>query len=57
MAEGSSDAALPCVQASMERETRRIVLRWLAGANPPIDGPLALAVLDTERCGGVKPAW
>ncbi|PSC71573.1 pollen-specific SF21-like [Micractinium conductrix] len=36
-------------QASMERETRRIVLRWLAGANPPIDGPLALAVLDTER--------
>ena len=39
-------------QAVMERECRRIVLRWLDSANPSIGGPAALAVLDTERLGG-----
>lgn len=34
----------------MAAETRRIVLRWLENANPSIPKPLALAVLDTERC-------
>lgn len=36
-------------QAVMERERRRICLRWLDTANPAIPGQVALAVLDTER--------
>ena len=39
-------------RATMEAETRRIVVRWLEAANPAIPKPVALAVLDTERCGG-----
>ncbi|KAL4424975.1 hypothetical protein ABPG77_002860 [Micractinium sp. CCAP 211/92] len=36
-------------QTVMERERRRICLRWLDSANPAIPGQVALAVLDTER--------
>ena len=36
-------------QAVMERERRRIVLRWLEAANPAVPAPVALAVLNTER--------
>lgn len=36
-------------QAAMASETRRIVLRWLDTASPPIPTALALALLDTER--------
>ncbi len=42
-------------QTVMERERRRICLRWLDSANPAIPGQVALAVLDTERwVGGWK---
>jgi hypothetical protein len=36
-------------QGALARESRRIVLRWLDSANPPISGPVALTVLDAER--------
>lgn len=42
-------------QGAMAAETRRIVLRWLDAANPAIPRPVALAVLDTERCAA--PGW
>lgn len=38
----------------MSRETRRIVLRWLLGSHPSINGEHALALLDTERWAGVR---
>ena len=33
----------------MARESRRIVLRWLEGANPAIGALAAGTVLDTDR--------
>lgn len=33
----------------MARECRRIVMRWLDGANPAISNPVALFMLDAER--------
>lgn len=43
-------------QAVMARECRRIVLRWLDGANPSIGSAEALTVLDAERWGGLGRA-
>lgn len=36
-------------QASLARESRRLVLRWLDSANPSIGSAQALVVLDAER--------
>ena len=39
-------------QLVMGRESRRIVLRWLEGANPAIGALAAGTVLDTDRWAG-----
>jgi hypothetical protein len=44
-------------QLVMARESRRIVLRWLEGANPAIGAVAAGTVLDTDRWVGRGKRW
>lgn len=42
--------------AGLHREGRRIVLRWLEAAQPPIPPSIAETVLGNERCADT-PGW